>query len=208
MSISFSNTILMRLMRLIMVSLNKYKLCPTTPWDNYCVIVYSMSILLHGVRSTWGVLQCVHTEYPENAFCMCHSYYYLPLLHQGRCWHLVSLPCHWLLSHNTVTVQEPARKKKSTIFIGTDSFCIDDLFYYEHALTSVPVYFYKQPHLQSMDADMSRIRVGDDMDFLSFIYSVLWTDIYKKGYFKCVNSAVNVELSEFKSIYTHSWHCI
>lgn len=99
-------------------------------------------------------------------------------------------------------------KKKSTIFIGTDSFCIDDLFYYEHALTSVPVYFYKQPHLQSMDADMSRIRVGDDMDFLSFIYSVLWTDIYKKGYFKCVNSAVNVELSEFKSIYTHSWHCI
>lgn len=100
------------------------------------------------------------------------------------------------------------KEKKSTIFIGTDSFCIDDLFYYEHALTSVPVYFYKQPHLQSMDADMSRIRVGNDMDFLSFIYSVLWTDIYKKGYFKCVNSAVNVELSEFKSIYTHSWHCI
>lgn len=64
------------------------------------------------------------------------------------------------------------KEKKSTIFIGTDSFCIDDLFYYEHALTSVPVYFYKQPHLQSMDADMSRIRVGDDMDFLSFLYSV------------------------------------
>lgn len=50
-------------------------------------------------------------EYPKNAFCTCQSYSYLPLLHRSRCWRLVSLPCHWLLSHNTVTGPKPEGKK-------------------------------------------------------------------------------------------------
>lgn len=72
-------------------------------------------------ESNMGTPGCVQTEDPKNASCMCHSYSYLPLLHQGWCWHVVSLPCHWLLSHNTMTVQEPAA---NTTFIESDSFCI------------------------------------------------------------------------------------
>lgn len=81
----------------------------------------SLEYLITWWESNMGTPGCVQTEDPKNASCMCHSYSYLPLLHQGWCWHVVSLPCHWLLSHNTMTVQEPAA---NTTFIESDSFCI------------------------------------------------------------------------------------
>lgn len=104
----------------------------------------------------------VQTENLKNAFCMCHCYYYLPLPHQGWCWHLVSPSCHWLLSHSTTTVQESAA---NTVFIGTDSFCIQ-MINCTISLTTVAVYFNTQPHLRSVNAVMLSL-IKDDPNLLS-----------------------------------------